>query len=351
MSLMTPTTDEVSIGTFNILGSRVSSPERYTRCKREHCDPDKRMERFKATILKDFVNDGRIVCLQEVSRKQAKEIQEFLHSVSYDVNFCLYGKEKHDGMGIAICYPKDKFELYVIKMQKVSNLFDVPSMPIDVSLVGEDEVMRLSLESFRIAKQKINKIMLCGFKMKNINREEDDDCLGKDRCFWVSTWHGPCEFNNPSVMFIQNLYAKRWLMREIGMYPLIYAGDFNFSHLRKFCYEGAMKSHTFFDGISGVESPVPTTSYSTLLMDVYDHVNGKHPAYTVCGGQDEVFYGVLDRVFLRNGQGKGYISFIPKNATVGPSQEDGYIAPNEELSSDHLWLTCDFDIEEIKENQ
>lgn len=322
----------IVVHTYNVLCEMLSPTSRYTQCDETHCSPTFRFDLLEE-LLFQHVKKGEILCLQEVGHRWYQALKEgIFNDNSYTVIPCLYGKDKHDNMGVVIAYPNKDYELLEYSHKKIADLFNVPDR--QRNLDGDYEPVSQKTKSlWEKANEKPNQVLLCKFSQSSTDRE-----------FYIATWHGPCEFLTPQVMEIHINYCSRWLNAATHeKLPLIFAGDFNFTPQSP-SYQRLTQSSN--------QPPLPhcsikeewSNSTKMKFMDVYRIMNdGKDPRWTTCGGQDEPFIGVLDYVYLRNVSGSED-NLEPVSCIVEPLLNKGkaLLAPNATNPSDHHGITAKF---------
>ena len=322
----------IVVHTYNVLCETLSPTTRYTQCDPDQCDPTFRFDLLEG-LLTQHVEKGEILCLQELGQRWYEALKEgIFNDNSYTAIPCLYGKNKHDNMGVVIAYPNKDYELLDYSHKRVADLFNVPDRQRTID-GNYGPISQKTKSLWEQASSKPNRVLQCKFSQSSTDRE-----------FYIATWHGPCEFLTPQVMEIHINYCSRWLNTTLheGL-PLIFAGDFNFTPQSP-SYQRLTQSED--------QPPLPpcstkdewSKSTRTKFADVYRFMNdGEDPRWTTCGGQKEPFIGVLDYVYLRNVSGSRD-KLKPLSCIIEPPLNDGeaLLAPNATNPSDHHGITAKF---------
>eukprot|EP00938_MAST-03A_sp_MAST-3A-sp1_P004868 g4868.t1 len=274
MSKTTSDDEKVQIVTYNVLSSHLCAPSWFVKTDPEHLDQMKRLEKvFKKLDSVISKNPHTVFGLQEISLTWRTKFKVFFQKYDYDFICTNYGGDHSNYMGVAIAYPRSRFEMKDGKIFRARDsvewkriwkkrsssdtskkwnlatssliLTAAAAFALDLdpktkktlvttSLLGslgiclarsfglvDKPAPRPKQTALEISKSRYNRQIIVTLRDKNLQRD-----LG------VSVYHMPCVFWNQQVMVIHaslcasalSKYAKE---RELKSYLLV--GDFNFS--------------------------------------------------------------------------------------------------------------------------
>lgn len=306
---------ELTVVTFNVLSSELSSGASFPLCDKEDLCPINRLEALKR-MLTDWMRAGIIVCLQEVSREWHAQLLPLVRKCGYTMIWSSYGHKKTGYMGVAILY-SETFELEDMADVAVANEAKWPRKDIPApSWYWPD------WRAWRVAKYmgvvtpdlhddvadsawRTNTALMVRLRMRIKPRVDEGWELG--RSFVIATYHMPCAFKYQGVMMLHAAAVTKQLFQFARENPAILAGDFNFTP-REPPYEivttGAPASSSLYDFVH--DNPQLNKGHVSVgipLRSVQDERCA--PLAFTCysqtafrGGEPSKFKGVIDHIFM-----------------------------------------------------
>lgn len=228
----------IDVVSYNVLCSHLSKYADMPLCDKDACDPAQRLPRVKQKLL-GHLQQGRVVCLQELSREWYGELLPFLSDQGYAIVPGLYGNKHNNYMGVAVCYPNARYRLLAASTPRVADGARWPFRARQDSSIlsrawawmvawllwaasavvaigapskkagGEDEVER--------ARSRHNQLVLVRLQSVNTRGE-----------VVVGTYHMPCAFDWPDQMRLHAAASAQQSLAFANGDPLVLAGDFNF---------------------------------------------------------------------------------------------------------------------------
>ena len=347
----------VRIVTYNILSTQLASPDYHIHCESKHLETEYRWEGIRKTLFTE-IDNGAIICLQEVSTQWLEKLTPFFASHQYNIIGGTYGYAPFDGdMGVFIAYPLKSFKLESLRLSKprreikkcatkilqsrLMMLFNYicgmimyfSKFPILRSLPLKDRLLKMIAKKedpWQKAMSKDNLLVMCRFTE-----------IVNDKAFCVATYHMPCQFTNPSLMLIHSSFVVRMISNFAGDDPFAFAGDFNLKQTDLgykmiteggFDYNQTVERSSDFD----IQWDVGVTN---PLKSAYKEFTCKEPNFTnfshVKGSSQ--FKDCIDYIFLSQGwKVDGVIPLLEE--TIGESY------PNEDQPSDHIMIGADLSL-------
>jgi hypothetical protein len=114
-----PTKSSVRVVSYNVLSSHLDHPSWFWTCKPEHLDATIRLEKIKMK-LKAEIDQGSIICLQEVSLCWSGALHQFFAENNYHFITALYGSGFTGYMGVAIAIPLHKYHIKEVDIRRLS---------------------------------------------------------------------------------------------------------------------------------------------------------------------------------------------------------------------------------------
>ena len=111
----------VHVVSYNVLSSRLSAPDYFTRCAPADLDPPTRLARVLAKLEAEAVARRSVICLQEVSAEWAGELHSYFASRGYHLATGLYGRPFNGYMGVALAWPTERFAAESVEVARVAD--------------------------------------------------------------------------------------------------------------------------------------------------------------------------------------------------------------------------------------
>jgi len=225
------------VATYNVLSSSLCEPDYYSHCDPANLLPANRLEKLKA-LLSNEMDQGTILCLQEVSELWAAQLHALFQANGYHFVHRLYGSPFNGYMGVGIAFPNARYELEDADIVRVSDTRKWPRAPLPSdapwavasrAVVGALKgTTRLLLRKkpakppivpVEYAKRRFNALVSVRLAMRDGN--------GSAPNLVVATYHMPCAFFAPPVMNMHVALCARRAIEFAKDDALVLCGDFN----------------------------------------------------------------------------------------------------------------------------
>lgn len=355
--------------TYNVLSSSLCSPSWYPKCPAEDLDPKNRLSRVLSKLKRRGVDEDAIVGLQEVSLTWRPTLKKWFNDNGYDFICTNYGNAHNDFMGVALAFPRKRYEakrseivcvgrankwkrkprvptpgrfqvalrtIFDVIKHAVSSLLLVSVWTCIGKAVGliSDKPSRPERSDLEVAKGRFNRQIMASIR-----------CKKSDRLFNVAVYHMPCVFWNQRLVTIcaalsaqcANAFASK---DEDEPAPTVMLGDWNFgpdtaaySLLTKGTLDTA---HPGYPNIPSHETWRPEVGI-VPSRSAYAEFEGE-PAFTnrTCSGKvPQVFTGVLDFIFYSANRDVRVVDVLDVPRAF---DDDTPLLPNASEPSDHLMI-------------
>lgn len=326
----------VTVITYNVLSSDLTTQEDYPSYSPDVLHEDLRYKRLLGRLdaeIRD--NDSPIFCLQEVSETWDCGLYAFFEERDYTFLSRLYGWHGNGYMGVAIAFPKKKYDMIRHCHRGIGKTLGAPPpkpkpvpfwkralgyLPIlgrtvfDKAAYERDLALHRSLWKARERKNAMMAVCL-----------RDHNGIA----FIVATYHMPCQFRDPVLMNAHLTGLKEAVTKfdsdlsSTGM-PVILAGDFNIQP-------------TSAEYAQFLETPTSTgMKFKSLYCETHQ---GKEPTFTTYAQSKrdkEPFLGTLDYIFVNEKLLKTCAILDMK--TLPSEAKD--LMPTKNEPSDHLMLSA-----------
>lgn len=333
--------EKVRVIQYNLLSQKLCSPDWFSECLPENCDPEARWQRIKNKLLGE-IQKGSIFCLQEVSQTWASRLTVLFSNHGYHFIFRLSGSNFSDYMGSGIAFPLNKYKLKDCRFVRVGDLIPVPNDSTKIEedwstwLVNNSNYWSNRLFSWpkkaedhwASSRNKWN-VMI----MVTLNGDQSE--------FVIANYHMPCDFRRSTVMTLHSYYAMAEAQKFANDTMLIFSGDFNFkpdSKQYQMITRGKKILAEDFQNNSKTAVKDWFDPEFKPMMSVYQLINQREPLFTnyaKTARSEEAFKATLDYIFI-------FPKLLVSQAIKLPQEkpEDIYSTPlpNEEEPSDHLML-------------
>lgn len=344
------TSDEIKVVTYNVLSPQCCDNIIFDRCKAEDLDGKTRWKRT-AKLLTQWMKEKRIICLQELDDNWAASFAVHFDSSGYHLLSAQYSGGK---LGVGIAYPRDTYKLTGHSIFNVGMAYYkicIDGLPLSV-------LCRRSV-SDNFSTIEINSIV----KQLNNGSYRDNRCISvklqlisnPDKEFWVSTYHMPCKYDQPTLMHAHIVSFMSHLNKLSGELPLILAGDFNVvpdsdsykimterivpDKLKKLFKYSSGRSYPFRLATDAEYNPeVRLVMFSSAWADL----NGKEPAFTnIKITRQNTFVDTLDYI-LYKGLTVSECCFDSRTIDYTGTMEGLVPYPTDRCPSDHVPMLSTF---------
>lgn len=291
----------VRIVTYNVLSSHLCEPSHFPKCNPDFLDPTYRYTKLEDKLLME-IDNGAIICLQEVSSEWAGYLYSFFAEHNYALITGLYGYQKNGYMGVATAVPLNLYKLQSVSIDTLSDFIPEellsPKKPWTRDTKKEETIFTVFaafLDCFKMLVRIVCSLLCCGCEDKKEKAPQDtsfDMARGRNNQmvtvtlvprnaqasatttvkgrrkssasksptgFVVANYHMPCMFKQPKVMMIHSslaaLITRKHATMSVGnktkVVPHILAGDFNMKPVSGM-YSGLVTSRD----ASGAGAPV-----------------------------------------------------------------------------------------------
>ena len=185
---------------YNVLSDSLDGPDHYTFCDPKDLDGETRFQRVCAKLEVEM-QQGAVLCLQEVSRTWGAKLVPFFEKHGYTHTTALTGSKFGGYMGQCIAWPSNKFQAVEVETIRASDTVDswpIPEKPAgakEVPLTLWQRIMDEKPEQLKPEKPPFNPWAEAAkrhnaFIMARLQEKES----GKQ--FSVVTYHMPCLFGS-----------------------------------------------------------------------------------------------------------------------------------------------------------
>lgn len=372
----------VKVVTYNVLSTNLASPDYFTGCKSAYLNPIYRLSLLREKLEKE-IDDGAIICLQEISQTCVNLLHPFFSTRGYYFVTASYGNKFDGYMGVGIAVSLDLYLIQKVDIVTLGNTLKIPNkVPLGkwqqwiqkwiyspwFALLTQLGLYHSPPENpFILASQRQNQMITLELSpLEDIDKKQ---ILFPS--FFVGTYHMPCQFLNPKLMTIHSvLAAKRIQMLAKGTFnqskPYVLVGDFNIKPtdaMYTLLTQGSISPDdsafpcdilskkspseiqiTHFGNMACMDSSSPNTSWFDCSVEpmrsAYASHCGKEPDFTNWAKvrDSPPFINVLDYIFLSPHWNIRNIQELPSRTSIqGP-------LPTKEEPSDHLLLSAEIDI-------
>ncbi len=111
---------KVRVATYNVLSDSLCRASHYVHSSADALDNAKRFERVKAKLVEEM-QQGSVVCLQEISRKWGAKLVPFFEKHGYAYAGVNYGGKFNGYMGNYVAWPRDRYEVVDTDICRISD--------------------------------------------------------------------------------------------------------------------------------------------------------------------------------------------------------------------------------------
>lgn len=199
-----------SIVTYNVLCSSesYSSPSSFPACVADFLNPVHRLRVLKTQLLR-YIQEGTIICLQEVTETWYSELFVFFTLHNYAFLHSGYSNHWADYMGCSIAYPMAKYAAQTVKILHIG-----ASIPLPFYKKKLEYIDRIPNDTIVYARGRPNTALMVAF----------------DNGLCIANYHTPAAYWHPSVQPTITLHNVRFIIEAqefAAGRPLVAVGDFN----------------------------------------------------------------------------------------------------------------------------
>jgi mRNA deadenylase 3'-5' endonuclease subunit Ccr4 len=327
----------IRVVSYNLLvPSLADQPEKHFKCPPQFLKTDYRWNLIQSELEQEIVHhENTIICIQELSIVLLPKLELFFRQLKYSFFHNLYGKQRHDYMGVGIAIPVS-MELKSISIIKIGDYIR------SISKLRENETNLLTW-GWDLYQFAINKFIQPASDpwITAMTQANTLICLQvviDGKSLYIGTYHMPCLYKEPNVMAIQSSVVKDLMFQLAAGQDFIFAGDFNIKP-RDACYkaltEKGFVDHNYPNSIAYDISYRPNTEQ--VMKSAYREKNGEEPAYTNFSHKSysPPFCETLDYIFFNGRLTVDKVLDLPDHPT-----SESY--PDETHPSDHLMIAATF---------
>ena len=196
------------IASYNVLSDELCDPKFFNQCAAEHCAPNFRLQRVKKKLSKE-IEQGAIICLQEVSRRWGAQFNTFFEQHGYAHVACLSGSKKNGYMGQTLAWRRDLYEL--IDNETVRLADTVPATTDTIESAADDAKTKFQSLIKKIFGIKETPTATSPF-IRALSRHNSVVVSRlKDRQsglqFCVANYHMPCLFGSEAKLQVMTIHV------------------------------------------------------------------------------------------------------------------------------------------------
>ena len=341
----------IKVISYNILSPFLCNDAEFIAYNHSHIDRNLRKQTL-FNLLKGWIKDLPIICLQEISFNWKGEIEAFFYKNDYKIFIMNYGHKGNGFFGIGIAVP-NKYDIIATEYLHIGNfitanppehIFNWEDQKRQVKRNKEREglsfVDKLSSYMEEIVESKEEQIQEIDKTIQEAkNRNNFAICLTlceKDiedsKKFKIFTYHMPCTFRKPIIQSLHVDAIKKIIYKNKDI-PTIFAGDFNVT-------PESIGYDYLTSGILPDEHRIyiPVNNHSNLeLKSALKSINSTEPNFTCFsntkfGGE---FKDTLDYIFYY-----GPFTVTEAERLILSSTK----IPNQNNPSDHLPIYANFQL-------
>lgn len=337
----------VRVVQYNILCQKLADPN-YHKCNPEHLLESTRLEMIK-NRLSTYMDDGCILCLQEVPQSWCGRFYDFFTSKNYGFIYSNYGTFFNDYMGVALAYPLDFYKASNTEIFRVGSTIRTPKkvFPLFFNRMWESVNYYLGKCQIKVCKNIYDKIQKNKFNPWDYSRNRPNTCiittlnhlkLSKD--FVVASYHMPCTHWQPRVTTISLVHLFKRLAQYANNLPVVLGTDANFTP-KSYQYKLATEGCFELDHPDHPNLPDGSTEWIKTfkpMNSVHKFINGYEPEFTIKSSTTDtcgIFSDTLDYIFFTGDVKPIFVMDIPE-------YDKDTILPNDKEPSDHIELAAEF---------
>jgi len=330
---------KVNVVQYNLLCSALGIESNYPLNNAEAVRPQNRLI-VVLRILEEEIARDSILCLQEVSLEWAGKLVSFFDAHNYCFTYRLYGNYFNGYMGIGIAFPRKVYSILECELLRISDTKLWPE-----SRLGAPQPTSVVTHLWNYAlKLFSNPPALPDIDPWSRSRDKHNAMVWlrlehreSKKVIAVATYHMPCDFKLPQVMYIHTLLSFNALVERQKGEPVIFAGDFNFQP-DSGTYKMVTSGHDQPEDPAWPKPPAHDSWVPHIAApfdSAYRQVQGKEPEWTNWAQSERdttPFQGCLDYIFLRGCQAVEVKNLrLPEKKEMLPSRDD---------PSDHLLIAA-----------
>ena len=207
------TTKNINVISYNVLSEKLCNWSYYDKTRPSDCDPDARYERVSSKVRAQM-DTNAVICMQEVSRRWLEKMIPIFSKYNYEYVSYQGHKMKNGYMGPCVAWPKDRFQVKDVNVDRVTDTMKWPAWQISDSTNKQEEKEEDSWKTTRSRKNGVVLVRLCD----------------GESSFVIGNYHMPCLFGSDIAcqsMIAHAVMVIRAAQKFSSNDPLILCGDWN----------------------------------------------------------------------------------------------------------------------------
>lgn len=333
---------EIKFVTFNALSPQLCNNKIFDLSSSCSIDIRERWKLFSKMLYR-WMEEGRIIILQELCDVWISYVTVLLSQNGYYLVNSVY---KGGVLGVGIAFPLSEYCMCS------SNIFNVGRAYSQTTI----DAMNLKTVSRRSSTDHFSTIEINSIIKDFVSGSYlDNRCVSimlapidePEKTFWVSTYHMPCRYPQPTIMYTHIISLMVHLKKLSGDVPVIFGGDMNvtpdssgYNILTKRDIPGSVKklfTHSKINRYPFTGDPLDIEDDMIEFKSMWKEIHKKEPKYTnICITKyKNPFIDTLDYVLFKD-MIPLEIKFDPLIASGDLSPKNQCPHPNSVCMSDHL---------------
>lgn len=210
-----------TVVSYNVLSPQLANPQFYPKCTPRALDATNRLALVEGQ-LRDWMERGHIICLQEVTRAWADRFTVVAEELGYACVHAEYGTPRNGYMGVFTAWARDQFELVNCNTDRLADSLQLcPLAPPQPSAWRRfmDWLWATpppTKDAATLTCQRYNRALTTRFKIRACQCQ-----------FGVVNYHMPCQFDDQEFMAAHVGMLLRASRAHFLDCRYVVAGDFN----------------------------------------------------------------------------------------------------------------------------
>lgn len=221
---MTVGGESLTVVTYNVLSPNLCDADHYPECSAKALDPSLRFQKIE-DMLRQWMKDGHIICLQEVSRGWADKFVVTCLAHGYTPLFAGYGSPRDGYMGVFTAWDNGKYALKGCDSRRLCEVAELKPPRKGQVPYWQDLWTRVAAyiwtppplveDPVTLTCRRYNRVLITQFETRTGHE------------FAVINYHMPCQFRNQPFM-AHHVKLLMDVAAKVNV-PHIVVGDFNIS--------------------------------------------------------------------------------------------------------------------------